>query len=70
MRAAFDFGLQPLHLQFKLLIAVLQLLDRAGQIADGFLHAIDAGHDIARRILGTRALRAKHTRESDRKEMS
>jgi hypothetical protein len=38
-------------LLFELLIAVLQLLDLAGEIADRLLETTDAGHQIGWRIL-------------------
>ena len=51
-RAALQFRLQTLHLLLKLLIAVLQLLDIAGEVADRGLKVIDAHHQICRRVLG------------------
>jgi hypothetical protein len=43
--------LQTLHLLFKLLIAILQLLDIAGEVADRALKAVQPRHDIGIRVL-------------------
>ena len=53
-------ALQPLHLLIELLIAVLQFLHRAGEIADRLLEAVEAGHQIARCVLRMRGRRRRH----------
>ena len=58
-------ALQALDLLFELLIAVLQFLHLAGEIADRFLKAAEAGHDIARGILCARGLRPRQTCERE-----
>ena len=40
------FLLQPLHLLLKLLIAILQLLDAAGELANGRFQPAQAGDQI------------------------
>ncbi len=61
-------ALQLLQLLLELLVMVLQLLDLAGEIADGFLEPVEAGHDIARRVLRAGGARSQQqARQSQHK---
>ena len=60
-------ALQALDLLFELLIVVLQLLHLAGEIADRFLKAFEAGYDIARRVLRVRGLLRHQARKGQHK---
>ncbi len=60
--------LQALHLLFKLLIAVLQLLDLPGEAADRFFHPIDPRHQLGIGILRLRGVDAERADYRNRKK--
>ena len=45
-------GTKALHFLLELLIAILQFLDRAGELADARLQAVDARDEVGVRHLG------------------
>jgi hypothetical protein len=62
--------LQAPHLLLELLVAILQLLHRAGQLADRCFEPIEAGQELGGRILGASGASAERARESKRKQRS
>jgi hypothetical protein len=59
-------GAQALHFLLELLIAKLQFLDRAGELAHLRLQAVDARHEVGAghlRVCGSGPQRARHDKQ-------
>ena len=63
--AALDQLLQALHLLFKLLIVILQLLDLTSQVANRLLHAVNTSDQLGV-VLGARRSRTQETDQPDK----